>query len=64
MSFLMNCLKPDAVMMLFVFVISLFGYGFPGYRSRSTAEDGGFFWLIWLIIGILALVSWVMLVAS
>jgi len=61
MSFLMNCLKPDAVMMLFVAVISLVGYGFPGYRGRA---NGGFFWLIWLIVGILALVSWVILVAT
>jgi hypothetical protein len=43
MSFLMNCLKPDAVMMLFVAVISLVGYGFPGYRGRAS---DGFFWLI------------------
>lgn len=61
MHFLQNCLQPDAVLMLFVFVISLFGYGYPGYRERSTV---GFFFLIWLIIGILALVSWVILVAS
>ena len=61
MSFLMNCLKPDAVMMLFVAVISLVGYGVPGYRGRG---DGGFFWLIRLIVGILALVSWVMLVVT
>jgi hypothetical protein len=61
MSFIMNCLKPDAVTMLFIAVISLVGYGFPGYRGRS---EGGSYWLIWLIVGILALVSWVMLVAS
>ena len=61
MSFLIKCLKPDAVMMLFVAVISLVGYGFPGYQGRTT---GGFIWLIWLLVGILALVSWVMLVAT
>jgi len=61
MSFLLNCLKPDAVLMLFIAVISLLGYGFPGYRGRETA---GFAWLIWLIVGILALVSWVILVAT
>ena len=36
-------------MMLFVAVISLVGYGFPGYRGRAS---GGFFWLM-LIVGIL-----------
>jgi hypothetical protein len=61
MSFIMNCLQPDAVMMLFVAVISLVGYGFPGYRGRGES-GGGFFWLIWLIVGILALASWVRLV--
>ena len=61
MHFLLNCLQPHAIMMLFIAVISLFGYGFPGYRDRSSS---GFFWLIWLITGILALVAWVMLVAS
>jgi NADH:ubiquinone oxidoreductase subunit 6 (subunit J) len=61
MSFLINCLKPDAVMMLFVAIISLVGYGFPGYKGRA---EGGFFFLLWLFVGILALVSWIMLVAS
>jgi NADH:ubiquinone oxidoreductase subunit 6 (subunit J) len=61
MHFLMNCLQPDAVMMLFVAVISLVGYGFPGYRGRDTL---GLTWLLWLIIGILAIVSWFLLVVS
>jgi hypothetical protein len=61
MTFLQNCLKPDAIMMLFVAVISLVGYTVPGYRGRET---GGLYWLIWLIIGILALVSWVLLVIA
>jgi hypothetical protein len=47
--------------MLFVAVISLLGYGFPGYQGRV---NGGWVWLIWLILGILAIVSWVILVAS
>jgi NADH:ubiquinone oxidoreductase subunit 6 (subunit J) len=61
MSFLLNCLKPDAVMMLFVAVISLVGYGYPGYQGRAS---GGWPWLLWLIIGVLAIVSWVLLVVS
>ncbi len=48
MHFLLALLQPHAV-------------GFPGYKERSTV---GFFWLIWLLIGILALVSWVILVFS
>lgn len=61
MHFLQNCLQPNAVLMLFVAVISLLGYGYPGYQGRNT---GGLFWLIWLVVGILSLVSWVILVAS
>ena len=41
MSFLMNCLKPDAVMMLFVAVISLVGYGFPGYGAVLVVASSG-----------------------
>lgn len=59
MNFIHNCLQPDAVMMLFIAVVCLLGYTVPGYRGRET---GGFVWLIWLILGILALVSWVLLV--
>jgi len=61
MHFLLNCLQPHAVLMLFVAIMCLVGYGFPGYRNRGV---DGFFWLIWLIVGILAIVSWVLLVAS
>jgi hypothetical protein len=61
MSFLLNCLKPDAVLMLFVFASCLIGYGLPGYRGRT---ENGAWWLLWLIIGVLALISWVMLVVS
>jgi hypothetical protein len=63
MHFLLNCLQPHAVMVLFIAIISLIGYGVPGYRVRGE-EGGGFAWWLWLLLGILALVSWVMLVAS
>ncbi len=59
MHFLQNCLNPLAVLMLFVAASCLFGFGFPGYRERAN-----YFWVLWLIIGILALVSWILLVAS
>lgn len=58
LHFLMNCLNPLAVLMLFVAASCLFGFGYPGYQARNWA------WVLWLIIGILALVSWVLLVVS
>jgi hypothetical protein len=61
MHFLLSLLQPHAVLMLFVAAICLLGYGFPSYKERSTV---GFFWILWLLIGILALVSWVILVFS
>lgn len=61
MHFILALLNPHAVLMLFVAVVCLLGFGLPGYQGRAT---GGFVWLIWLIIGILALVSWVILVFS
>lgn len=61
MHFLLNCLKPDAVLMLFVALASLLGYGYPGYRAR---DDGGIVWFLWLFVGILAIVAWVMLVIA
>lgn len=59
MNFIMNCLKPDAVLMLFVAAVALVGYGLPGYQARGQS---GFAWLLWLAIGILAVVAWVLLV--
>lgn len=57
MHFLMNCLQPNAVMMLFVAASCLFGYSLP--KSQE-----GWLWILWLFIGILALVAWVLLVLS
>ena len=59
MHFLSNCLKPEAILMLFVAASCLVGYGYPGYQARN-----GFLWLLWLFIGILAIVAWVVLVGS
>ena len=58
MRFLFACLQPHAVMMLFVALLCLVSYAFPGYRAAPR----DLFWLLWLLLGILALVSWVMLV--
>lgn len=59
MNFLQHCLQPDAVTMLFIAVICLAGYGYPGYKANN-----GLIWLLWLVIGILALVAWVLLVIA
>ena len=61
MHFLVNCLKPDAVLMLFVALMSLIGYGYPGYQAR---ENQGLVWLLWLCLGILAVVAWITLVIA
>jgi len=61
MTFLHNCIQPDAVTMFVLALICLCGYGYPGYVSRSSS---GFVWLLWLIGGILAVVAWVLLVIS
>ena len=54
-----NCLNPTAILMLFVAASCLLGWGYPGYKNHD-----GFFWLIWLFVGILAVIAWVTLVAS
>lgn len=61
MEFLHRLIQPDAVLMLFVAVLCLLGYGLPGFQTRGT---GGFVFVVWLLVGILALVAWVLLVFS
>lgn len=57
MPFLLRCLNPSAIMVLFV-AITCFSACYTGYRSLDL------FWFLWLALGILAIVSWFMLVAS
>lgn len=59
MNFLQHCVQPDAVMMLFIAIVCLAGYGYPGLKANSSV-----LWLLWLFVGILALVAWVLLVLS
>ena len=59
MHFLQNCLNPVAVLMLFVAAECLVGYTLPGYQAHS-----GYRWILWLFIGVLAAIAWVVLVAS
>ena len=58
MHFLMNCVHPDAVMMLVLALICLIGFGYPGYRGSVGL------WILWLFAGILALVAGVILVGN
>lgn len=60
MQFLLNCLKPDAVLMLYVTLFALLGYGYPGYAVRGDGD--GIIRLLWVLLGVLAIVSWVRLV--
>lgn len=51
--------QPDAVLMLFVAALCLLAYAYPGYRGRVS---GGFAWIVFLAIGIFAVVEWFILV--
>ncbi len=57
--FLLNCLNPNAILMLFVALVCFFGYGVPGYPAR---DDWGIIRIFWLFLGILAIVAWVKIV--
>jgi len=61
MHFLLSLLQPHAVMCLFIAVACLFGYAYPGYMART---NGSFIWLLWLIVGVLAAIAWIILVIS
>lgn len=58
MQFLQRLIQPDAVLMLFIALACLLGYAVPGYQARAT---GGFLWLLWLLVGVIALISWIFL---
>lgn len=57
MHFLLNLIRPDAVTMFVLALICLFGYGYPGYRTNASE----FFWLLWLIGGVIAAIAWIVL---
>ena len=57
--FLLNCLKPEAILMLFIAAECLVGYTLPGYQAHS-----GYRWVLWLFVGVLSAISWVFLVGS
>lgn len=61
MSFVLKLVQPHAVEMYVLACICLIGFGYPAYRNR---DDAGVAWLLWLIGGIMAVVAWVLLIAS
>lgn len=58
LEFLKHCVDPHAVMALALAVLFLFGYAIPGYQARN----GSFVWLLFLFVGVLAAISWILLV--
>ena len=61
MHTLLTIVSPHAVTMFILMLVCLFGYGYPGYQNRET---GGFFWILWFLGGVMALVAWIILVFS
>jgi hypothetical protein len=57
MSFLLKLIEPLTVLMLFVWIYCLIGNVYLGYREKGAGYLG-FASIMWLICGILALVSW------
>ena len=57
LAFLHNCIQPDAVTMVVLAIICLFGYGYPGYRA-----GGSMVWLLFLFGGVVAAIAWILLV--
>ena len=53
--------QPDAILMLFVAVLCLAVHAYPGFSGYRTSRKG-FWWVLYLIVGILALIEWIILV--
>jgi hypothetical protein len=53
--------QPDAILMLFVAVLCLAVHAYPGYSGYRKSRKG-FWWVLYLIVGILALIEWIILV--
>ncbi len=52
-----NVHQPLAILMLFVAAVCFAGYGYEGYRSKR-----GFLWVVFVVVGILAIIEWIILV--
>ena len=53
--------QPDAILMLFVAALCLAAYAYPGFSAYRKSRKG-FWWVLYLIVGILALIEWIILV--
>jgi hypothetical protein len=56
-----NLHQPSAILMLFIAAVCLAGYGYEGYRNRTRS---GFLWIVFVVVGILAIIEWIILVFS
>ena len=54
-----NLHSPFAILMLFVAAVCFAGYGYEGYRAR---KQSGFLWVVFVVVGILAIIEWFILV--
>jgi hypothetical protein len=53
--------QPFAILMLFVAVLCLAAHAYPGFSGYRKSRKG-FWWVLYLIVGILALIEWFILV--
>ena len=53
--------QPDAILMLFVAALCLAVHAYPGYSGYRKSRKG-FWWVLYVIVCILALIEWIILV--
>lgn len=61
MHFFDNVLTARAALVFVAALICLVGYGYPGYQERKT---GGFYWLLWLLAGMVSIFVWFKIVLA
>ena len=54
--------QPDAILMLIIIVLCFAAYLYPGVKEYRTNRASGFWWIVYLIVGILAFIEWAILV--
>jgi hypothetical protein len=57
-----NLHSPFAILMLFVAAVCFAGYGYEGYRGYRARKQSGFLWVVFVVVGILAIIEWLILV--
>jgi len=53
--------QPDAILMLFVATLCLAVHAYPSYSGYRKSRKG-FWWVLYVFVGILALIEWIILV--